>query len=39
MGLSQATVKRAFTLARAWLYRELGGTGHDAGGRGTEADA
>jgi len=39
MGLSQATVKRAFTLARAWLYRELGGTGHAAGGTGTEADA
>jgi len=27
LGLSPATVKRAWTLARAWLYRELGGTG------------
>jgi RNA polymerase sigma factor (TIGR02999 family) len=27
MRLSPATVKRAWTLARAWLYRELGGTG------------
>jgi RNA polymerase sigma factor (sigma-70 family) len=25
MGLSPATVKRAWTLARAWLYRELAG--------------
>lgn len=39
MGLSPATVKRAFTLARAWLYRELGGTGHAAAGKGTEEDA
>jgi RNA polymerase sigma factor (TIGR02999 family) len=30
MDLSPATVKRAWTLARAWLYRELGGAG-DAG--------
>ena len=27
MSLSPATVKRAWTLARAWLYRELGGSG------------
>jgi RNA polymerase sigma-70 factor, ECF subfamily len=27
MDLSPATVKRAWTLARAWLYRELRGTG------------
>jgi RNA polymerase sigma-70 factor, ECF subfamily len=27
MGLSPATVKRAWTLARAWLYRELRGDG------------
>ena len=25
--LSPATVKRAWTIARAWLYRELGGSG------------
>lgn len=27
LGLSPATVKRAWTLARAWLFRELGGDG------------
>ena len=27
LGLSPATVKRAWTIARAWLYRELGGSG------------
>jgi RNA polymerase sigma factor (TIGR02999 family) len=27
LGLSPATVKRAWTLARAWLFRELGGVG------------
>jgi len=27
MGLSPATVKRDWTLARAWLFRELGGSG------------
>jgi RNA polymerase sigma factor (TIGR02999 family) len=27
LGLSPATVKRDWTLARAWLYRELGGSG------------
>jgi RNA polymerase sigma factor (TIGR02999 family) len=29
--LSPATVKRAWTLARAWLFRELAGTGPAAG--------
>jgi len=27
LDLSPATVKRAWTIARAWLYRELGGSG------------
>ena len=27
LALSPATVKRAWTIARAWLYRELGGSG------------
>jgi len=34
MGLSPATVKRAWTMARAWLYRELGGTGDAGAGTG-----
>ena len=31
LGLSPATVKRAWTFARAWLYRELTGGGSPAG--------
>ena len=31
LGLSPATVKRAWTLARAWLFRELTGSGSAAG--------
>ncbi len=30
MGLSPATVKRAWTLARAWLFKELGGSAPSA---------
>jgi DNA-directed RNA polymerase specialized sigma24 family protein len=29
--LSPATVKRAWTVARAWLFRELAGSGSAAG--------
>jgi RNA polymerase sigma factor (TIGR02999 family) len=32
MALSPATVKRIWTMARAWLYRELGGAGEAAPG-------
>lgn len=31
LGLSPATVKREWTLARAWLYREMGGDEKSAG--------
>jgi RNA polymerase sigma factor (sigma-70 family) len=31
LGLSPATVKRAWTLARAWLFRELTDSGSAAG--------
>ena len=34
MELSPATVKRAWTLARAWLYRELGGKDKAGAGEG-----
>ena len=34
MGLSPATVKRIWTMARAWLFRELGGTGEPGKGPG-----
>jgi RNA polymerase sigma-70 factor, ECF subfamily len=38
LGISPATVKRDWTLARAWLKRELqGGTAPGAGGRGPAA--
>ena len=38
LGLSPATVKRAWTLSRAWLYRELTGTGPAAGAHAGPAD-
>jgi RNA polymerase sigma factor (TIGR02999 family) len=38
LGLSPATVKRAWTLARAWLYRELAGEGRGAGAPERPAD-
>ena len=38
LGLSPATVKRAWTLSRAWLYRELTGTAPAAGAHGGPAD-
>jgi RNA polymerase sigma factor (TIGR02999 family) len=38
LSLSPATVKRAWTVARAWLYRELAGEGHAAGSRRVPAD-
>ena len=38
LGLSPATVKRAWTLSRAWLYRELTGTGPAAGAHAGLAD-
>jgi RNA polymerase sigma factor (TIGR02999 family) len=38
LDLSPATVKRAWTLARAWLYRELAGEGRRAGAREHQAD-
>jgi RNA polymerase sigma-70 factor, ECF subfamily len=31
MGISPGTVMRDWTLAKAWLQREIGGGGHDAG--------
>ena len=37
LSLSPATVKRAWTLARAWLYRELTGAGPAAGARAGSA--
>jgi RNA polymerase sigma factor (TIGR02999 family) len=38
LGISPATVKRAWTLARAWLFRELGGAGPAPGRPPVRAD-
>jgi RNA polymerase sigma factor (TIGR02999 family) len=38
LGMSPATVKRAWTLARAWLFRELGGAGPEADRPSTKSD-